>query len=324
MKNRLLKFAAGALVLGVIVGVSGAATVQMRHDRTFDVPEVDLSASTDSAVIARGAYLVYGPAHCAYCHNTPDKIERLAAGEQVPLSGGTVFDIGIAKMVTPNLTPHESGIANISDGKLARMLRHSVKSDGTAAIPFMEFQNMSDEDVVAIISYLRSQPPVENRTPPRELRPIGKAIMSFAIGPAGPTGTPPATSPPEGATVERGKYLVTAVAACAGCHTKRSMKDGSYLAPKLSGGNAMLGEDGMNYNPPNLTPDAATGHIAKWSEDQFLARFRAGPLHAGSHMPWRAFAKMSDDDIRAIYRYLQTVPATATPPVPLVSKPEKT
>jgi hypothetical protein len=98
MKTRLLKFGAVVLVLIVIVGVSGAATVQMRHDRTFDVPEVDLKASTDSAVIARGAYLVYGPAHCAYCHNTADKIARLEAGEQVPLSGGAVFDIGIAKM----------------------------------------------------------------------------------------------------------------------------------------------------------------------------------------------------------------------------------
>lgn len=325
MKMRLLKYAAVALVIGVIVVVSGAATVQMRHNRTFDVPEVDVKATTDSAVIARGAYLVYGPAHCAYCHNTADKIARLDGGEQVPLSGGAVFDIGIAKMVTPNLTPHETGIANISDGKLGRMLRHSVKSDGTAAIPFMEFQNISDEDLVAIISYLRSQPPVENRTAPRELRPVGKAIMSFAIGPAGPTGTPPAVSPPEGATVERGEYLVTAVSACAGCHTKRSMKDGSYLAPKLSGGNAMLGEDGLNYTPPNLTPDPATGHIVKWSEDQFVTRFRAGNLNgAGSHMPWRAFARMSDDDIRAIYRYLQTVPPTSTPPVPLVSKPEKT
>lgn len=233
MKKRLLKFAAVAMVLGVIVGGSGAATVQMRHNRTFDVPEVNLAASTDSAVIARGAYLVYGPAHCAYCHNTADKISRLEAGEQVPLSGGAVFDIGIAKLVTPNLTPHETGIANISDGKIARMLRHNVKSDGTAAIPFMEFQNMSDEDVVAILSYLRSQPPVENRVAARELRPVGKAIMSFAIGPAGPAGTPPATSPPEGATVERG-------------------------------------------------------------------------------------------DIRAIYRYLQTVPATSTAPVPLVTTAEKT
>jgi mono/diheme cytochrome c family protein len=321
MKKRLLKYAAVAMVLGLIVGISGAATVQVRQDRTFDVPEVSLAASTDSAVIARGAYLAYGPAHCAYCHTAQDKWARLDAGERVPMSGGNTFDIGILKVTTPNLTPdQETGIGNVSDGKLARMLRHNVRSDDRAAIPFMEFQNMSDEDVVAVLSYLRSQEPVRNEVPPRELRMVGKAIMSFVIEPSGPTGTPPAQGPPEGATVERGSYLVNSVGNCAGCHTRRSMTDGSYLAPKLSGGTPMAGEDGKNYTPPNLTPDAATGHIVKWTEDQFVTRFRAGPLNGpGTHMPWRAFARMSDDDLRAIYRYLQTVPPTSNAPGPLVA-----
>jgi cytochrome c553 len=112
---------------------------------------------------------------------------------------------------------------------------------------------------------------------------------------------------------------VNNVAACAGCHTRRSHTDGSYQAPKLSGGTEMPGEDGKVYTPPNLTPDPKTGHIVKWSEDQFLARFRAGPINGLSHMPWRAFARMSDDDIRAIYRYLQTVPPTENVTGPLVA-----
>ena len=60
--------------------------------------------------------------------------------------------------------------------------------------------------------------------------------------------------------------------------------------------------------PPNLTPDSRTGRIAAWSEDQFVARFRQGRVIPGSPMPWNAFARMSDDDLRAIYRYLRTVP----------------
>src|SRR5688572_30812250 len=98
MKNKLLKFMAIAAGLGVVVGGSAAATVSLRYDRTFDVAEVNTVAVTDSAVIARGAYLAYGPAHCAYCHNTADKIARLDAGEHVPMSGGLVFDIGIARL----------------------------------------------------------------------------------------------------------------------------------------------------------------------------------------------------------------------------------
>jgi mono/diheme cytochrome c family protein len=162
---------------------------------------------------------------------------------------------------------------------------------------------------------------VKNEIPANEYSFMGKVIMSFAIKPSGPTGTPPAKAPAEGATVERGAYLVNNIAACAGCHTKRSQMDGSYQAPKLSGGTPMAGEDGKEYTPPNLTPDPKTGHIRDWTEDQFLARFRAGPLNGpGSHMPWRAFARMSDDDIRAIYRYLKTVPPTENDAGPLVAE----
>jgi mono/diheme cytochrome c family protein len=320
--NKLLKFMGIAAGAGLLLGGSFAGTVLNRYDRTFDIAEVPIVASTDSAVIERGAYLAYGPAHCAYCHNTADKVARLEAGERVPMSGGLLFEIGIARLTTANLTPDpETGIGNISDAQLARMMRHNVLHDGRAAVPFMEYQNMSDEDLIAIISYLRSQPAVKNQIAPREFSFLGKTIMSFVIKPSGPTGTPPAKSPAEGATVERGKYLVENVANCAGCHTKRSMTDGSYQMPKLSGGTAMLGEDGKNYTPPNLTPHPTTGHITNWTEEQFVTRFRAGPLNGnGSHMPWRAFARMSDDDLRAIFRYLKTVPPVENSPGPLVAE----
>jgi hypothetical protein len=59
---------------------------------------------------------------------------------------------------------------------------------------------------------------------------------------------------------------------------------------------------------PNLTPDPETGRITSWTEEQFLARFRAGAVIKGTHMPWAAFGRMSDDDVRAIYRYLRTLP----------------
>ena len=44
------------------------------------------------------------------------------------------------------------------------------------------------------------------------------------------------------------------------------------------------------------------------NEDQFVARFRQGRLIPNSPMPWQAFSRMSEDDLRAIYRYLKTVP----------------
>ena len=65
---------------------------------------------------------------------------------------------------------------------------------------------------------------------------------------------------------------------------------------------------GYAYASPNLTPDSATGHIAKWSEEFFLQRFRAGLLIPDDPMPWGSLMRMRDGDIRALYRYLQSLP----------------
>ena len=134
--------------------------------------------------------------------------------------------------------------------------------------------------------------------------------MAFVIEPAGPAGTPPATSPAAEATVERGRYLANSVANCTGCHTNRSMMDGSAIGPEFAGGMEMQDEadPAKVFVTPNLTPDPKTGRIAAWSEDQFVARFRAGKVYPGSHMPWAAFSRMSDADLRAIYRYLRSLP----------------
>ncbi len=301
------------LVLGLVV------TVLLRWRRTFDVPLPDIHASTDSAVIATGRYLAYGPAHCAYCHTTAETAPALDRGEQPPLSGGFIFQIPPGTFRTPNLTPdRETGIGAVTDGQLARMLRYGVRRDGRAAVPFMNFHLLSDADIRALISFLRSQPPVSHRVPPHDLDFLGKAVMAFVMKPIGPSNPPPAESPPAGTTVERGAYLVTAVAECADCHTERSMVDGHFTGARLAGGNAfeVTGKPDEVVVPPNLTPDPKTGRIASWTEDQFLARFRQGTLIPGTAMPWNAFARMTDDDLRAIYRYLRTVTPVQHDPGP--------
>jgi mono/diheme cytochrome c family protein len=191
------------------------------------------------------------------------------------------------------------------------MLRYGVRHDGRAAIPFMNYHDLSDADLTALISFLRAQPPVAHAVPAHDINLLGKAVLAFVIKPIGPTGTPPSESPPVGATVARGAYLVGAVAECADCHTQRSMTDGHFTGPRLAGGSEMPAEGAPDLLlvAPNLTPDPETGRIATWTEAQFVARFRQGGLIPGTIMPWNAFARMTDDDLRAIYRYLRTVPA---------------
>lgn len=310
MKRRLVRFAGG--LLGLVVLAVGAAAIgaQLRWKRTFEVPAPALRASTDSGVIARGRYLAYGPAHCASCHTAPGQARRIEAGEEPPLTGGNEFRLPFAVIRTPNLTPDgETGIGRVSDAQLARMLRHGVRRDGRAALPFMPFQEMSDDDIVAVISFLRSQPAVRHAVPEHEVTFLGKAILAYLIEPIGPSHTPPATAPEEAPTVERGSYVANQVANCAGCHSKRSPLDGSFTGPRFAGGMTMDVEGDPEHVlvTPNLTPDPATGRITGWSEDHFVARFRAGKTIAASHMPWGAFGRMSDTDLRAIYRYLRTL-----------------
>jgi mono/diheme cytochrome c family protein len=314
---------AGVSVVGAAILLAGGlgAGAQIRHDRKFDVPEPALRAVDDPEVIARGRYLAYGPAHCAYCHTPMEMWPELDAGGQPPLRGGGEFVLPLGVFRAPNLTPDpETGIGALSDGQLARMLRHNVLPDGRAALPLMEFQNLSDEDVVALLSFLRSQEPVRNQVGGRELTMMGKAIMAYVIKPSGPEGTPLRAAPPEGPTVERGEYLANSVSLCVGCHTQRSLTDGSYTGPRFAGGFHMDVDGGGDqvFVTPNLTPDPQYGVMSGWSEEAFIARFRAGPLLPGTHMPWNAYGRMSDDDLRAIFRYLRTLEAVPLDPGPVL------
>jgi len=134
-------------------------------------------------------------------------------------------------------------------------------------------------------------------------------VKAFLLRPVGPDSVPRKKPPSEEATVERGEYLANRVAQCAGCHTDRDMTDFSMVGPRFAGGPAIEEPwaPDLTFVPPNLTPDNSTGHIVDWSEDQFVARFRAGASIEGSPMDWRMFARMSETDLRAIYRYLMSL-----------------
>jgi mono/diheme cytochrome c family protein len=319
------------VVIGVaLTPVLGLGTIgaisQAYWDRTYDVPQPALRASLDPEVIERGRYLAYGPAHCALCHTTRDKWPAIEAGEEPPMSGGNVFDIPLGRIYAPNLTPDaQTGIGRWTDGQLARMLREGVTPDGRAALPFMAFQNMSDDDIIALISFLRVQPAVHNPVPAHEPTAIGRAVLAFLIRPKGPDGTPLVHTPAEAPTIERGAYIADHVAECAGCHSQRNLLDGSFTGPLYAGGMQMPFDDDPTqmFVTPNLTPDPETGHIYSWSEDQFVARLRAGRVHEQSHMPWGPFARMSDTDMRAIYRYLRSLEPVYNATGPIVQPTPK-
>jgi mono/diheme cytochrome c family protein len=302
---KILKWT-GIVLAVLIVGL--VITVSLRQNLKFDAPYPDIKASTDSAVIARGQYLVYGMAHCADCHADPANAERVAKGEIVPLVGGKVFDIPPGKFYSKNITSDkETGIGKYTDGQIARILRYGVAPDGGAVLPFMPFHNVSDEDLTAIISYLRTMPPVKHPNHEHEVNMLGRVVKAFLLKPTGPDGEVPKhveIAP----TVEYGKYLANNVANCKGCHTDRDLKTGKFIGPEFAGGLKFENEvPGYAIVTPNITADPKTGRIANWSEDFFIQRFRMGKVIPQSIMPWGPFSHMKDDELKAIYRYLKSV-----------------
>jgi hypothetical protein len=91
-----------------------------------------------------------------------------------------------------------------------------------------------------------------------------------------------------------------------------------FAAVPFSGGAEHESETkpGKIFIAPNLTPDPKSGWINAWSEETFVARMHAGPIHPDSPMPWRTFRSITDDDARALYRYLRSLPAAPGGPDP--------
>lgn len=270
------------------------------------LPSPPAATASEAADVARGEAIVRNVAVCGGCH---------AAGEgnpDGPLSGGHEFrDWRVGTVRASNLTPDkETGLGTWSDAEIVRAIRTGVRKDGrllAPAMPYVWFNEMSDADAFAVARYLRSLPPVSN--PVRQdfnlLFRIGK---TFLLRPA-PAGQVAGT--PRGATPEYGAYLSQHAGLCAECHTPRGGLKDEADRSRLFAGSAHPPK-GFPANPSNLTPDAATG-IGSWSEEAFVQTIRTGVDPRGVHlhpfMPWHQNARMTDDDLRAIYRFLRTVPA---------------
>jgi mono/diheme cytochrome c family protein len=311
------KILLGFLVVIVVVVGGFLIFVFTSYNKTYNdaYPVSELKVPADSALIERGRYLALGPAHCIDCHAPHEALQNREVGQEISLTGGFGLEVPPGKFYAPNITPDtETGIGNLTDGELYRMLRHNILPDGRATIDFMPFFNMTDDDIYALIAYLRSTQPVKNKMPQRELTFLGKMVFAMgAIDPDNPQGPVQKSITPD-ITAEYGHYLAFAVANCMGCHTERNMQTGEYIGQPYSGG-MTFGPDNMTkdwiFVSPNLTPDQQTGRITEWDEESFIDRLKAGRAYDTSPMPWEAYQNMTDNDLKAIYKYLKSVKPVA-------------
>jgi mono/diheme cytochrome c family protein len=296
------------------------------YNKEYDAPYPAIHASTDSIVIAHGKHLVMGTAHCVECHYQPKDSLAVVKGEEVPLAGGGfpfVFPGG--KFYASNISSdQETGIGKYTDEAIARALRYGIGAKGAVLIPVMEFQNLSDEDIAAIISYLRTSPSVKYKVAANEFNLLGKFLRAFMIRPVPPNGTPPGKVVAD-TTVEYGRYIAQSLSGCWGCHTERNHTTGAYIGEPLAGGvfDPLPDDPTQVLVASNLTPDPQTGRMHDWTYETFRTRFQQGKLIPQSTMPWGQFRHLDEMEIKAIWNYLQSVKPVHKESYPPIQKVKK-
>lgn len=273
----------------------------------------------DEALVARGAYLA-NVAGCIICHTpfqeqymspdaTLDDLQTLSFFEKSALDmdramgGGRPFALGPAGVIfSGNLTPDEAtGLGAWTDEEIKTAIRIGVHKEGRQMHPIMPFRIynlMADEDLDAIVAYLRTLEPIENEVPVSTLQ-----LPSFGFTMPEET----ITAPDSEDTEAYGEYLVRNVLPCQDCHTPLDPETGESMTDLyLAGGQPFEGPWGIIYSA-NITPHDETG-IGDWSEEEMRRAIQTGIRPDGRRlvlMPWQDYAGLTEQDINAVLAFLR-------------------
>ncbi|MCH7738039.1 MAG: c-type cytochrome [Chloroflexi bacterium] len=284
------------LVLLVVLFFVGSQKV----NRTYDVQLAPVAVPTDAASIARGKHYAEAVGVCQVCHGQDLAGPVVAECKDVPCTGFS-DDPVFGKLMPTNLTSGRGGIGGVfTDDDYVRAIRHGISRDNKSLLimPSEQYNKISDEDLGAMIAYLKTIDPVDNELDESNLGPLGRIIAVIAGGllPASQIdhSAARAPSPVVGVSAEYGGYLAEA---CTICH-------GDQLTGSKVPGNERV-------DAPNITLGGAPGD---WTKSQFVTTLRSGMTPRGDlldprFMPWNRFNQMTDDELDAIWLYLQSLPA---------------
>jgi mono/diheme cytochrome c family protein len=311
MWKRLLLLSAVAITS--VIG-AGFAYLTLRSPKSLPAESIQVRITPEN--IARGEYLFTVLADCDGCHSERD-LSKFSAPVVVRGRGrGWQFpkEMGLpGKIVAPNITPDvETGIGAWTDGEKIRAIREGISRDGRPLFPMMPYQSlakMSDNDVQALVAYMNTLTAIRNPLPRTELDFPVKYLITTAPAPARNVAAVDTKN-----RVEWGRYLAT-LSGCEGCHSPR--EKGEPIPGKLFAGGEPFRLGTMLALSANITPDVDTG-IGKMSESEFIERFHQyrkyadeGPPEVKPEsftvMPWMAFARMSSEELSAVYAFLRTV-----------------
>jgi mono/diheme cytochrome c family protein len=263
------------------------------------------AASPTPSELAHGKY-VFGATGGCGCHTKPKEPVN---------SGGRRYDGPFGTVYSSNITPdRETGIGAWTDDQLIAAIRLGRRPSGERLIPvhpYTVFNGMAEEDLRALVAYLRTLPPVNRPTPPKKIVvPLFETVFLPAwLAAFAPRETPPPAAPASG--VARGEYLVRAVGHCGECHTPRTVTMATDNSRFLAG-NAKGPEDAV---VPNITPDRETG--LTWTVEQIADYLGTGNKPdgdvAGSLMgeaiqgTAAGYKDLTEADRLAIAQYLKTI-----------------
>lgn len=286
------------IVLVVIIVIVSCRTVFPVTTEQVRIPQSD-------DLVERGRILTLSA--CGPCHLNSTTNSFI---------GERMYDMPriLGKFYASNLTQDTThGIARYSDAEIAYLVKTGINREGRY-IPFMLRPNIADEDLEAIIAFLRSDNPEVHASDSV----VGNSTYSF-IGKLGFTivnnkPMPYRTGiikPPADSTLSNGKYLVD-ILGCFHCHSS-SLSRINYLHPEqtkgyMQGGLKMRGADGDRFRASNLTPDFATG-IGTYSAAEFARAVKTGIAKNDKVLryPMRIYSDLPDDQVQAIYSYLMTL-----------------
>ena len=284
-------------VLVLILGMVGVFFIQgnTRLNQTYSIAENNIPIPTDAPSMAKGKRWV--TAMCTSCHGAD------LSGVTGWMNAGPIGTIDSA-----NLTAGQGGIGqeykSVSD--YVHAIRDGVDPDGkpTYMPSVVHFSHLSDADLGAMLAYLKTVPPVDHPTNGKNFGPLGKILIG-----SGAFGKLPAeevdhdlhpTAPPADVNAAYGQYLIE-VGNCQSCHGKQ-----------LAGG--PFPDPSVKVLAPNLTPG---GELAAWAEKDFITTLRTGKTPSqhtmnNEYMPWKGIGDLTDDELKAIWIYLTTLPKLPT------------
>jgi mono/diheme cytochrome c family protein len=304
-----------------------AAVVYVWQFLPLQKPAADILVTATEDKIARGRYLAVNVLQCIDCHSERDW--TLYGGPpKAPIGAGRAcMDLNTrpagvnagqdsfpGKLCIRNITPDiETGIGEWTDGEIIRAVREGINRNGEGLFPIMPYfiySNVADEDVEALVAYLRTMDPVSSVRPERQIDFPLFMLTKMLPKPL----SAPVLKPDSSDSVGYGKYLAT-IARCAFCHTPKDPNSmDAYPGREFAGGMPFF-LNGRTMFSMNLTPHESD--LGSWSRKQFVQLFksRANPVPVeptkNTLMNWGAFGDMTEDDLGAMYDFFMTLPPVA-------------